>query len=95
MRASDEAKQIYLDALAAVLGPDCVADFKVELDCIERRYFREFDQRVLYMEAARLLPLGAEVVAIRQSRHRSTIYRRAERGREIVALLLHGATKPA
>lgn len=42
-------------------------------------------------EAARLLPLGADVVAIRQQCHRATAYRRALRAK-VVAPIPHSAT---
>ena len=94
MRASDAAKFQYLDALAAEYGADAARDFKVELDVLERRYTRECEGRNRDQEAARLLPLGAGVVAERQGCHRATAYRRADRAK-IVALLLHNATTAA
>ena len=82
MRASDAAKCQYLDTLSAILGPTCVNDFKVELDCIERRYFREFDQRILDREAARLLPLGIVTATERLGVCRATVYNRFNRARK-------------
>ena len=91
MRASDAAKCQYIETLAAILGSDSAADLKVEVEIIERRYFRDLERRLRCAEAARLLPLGAEVVAERQNCHRVTAYRRAARGK-VVALLFPVAT---
>lgn len=81
MRASDEAKGKYLESLAAILGADAAADFRVEWEILERRYMREYERRIQDREAANLLHMGAHIVAERQSCHRSTAYRRAERGK--------------
>jgi hypothetical protein len=54
------------------------------------RMKRETDQAITDREAARLLPLGADTVAMRQGCHRVTAYRRARRS--IVALLSPSAT---
>ncbi len=56
------------------------------------RMQRQAEREITCAEAARLLPLGAEKVAIRQGCHRVTAYRRARRA--IVALISPGATKP-
>lgn len=95
MKASDREATALYESLAAVIGAEAAGDFKVELDCILRRYLREYEQRVTDMEAARLLYVGADVLAGRFKCHRSTVYRRADRGREIVARENLDATKPA
>ena len=82
MRGSDEVKQTYLDAVAQVIGADSAADMKVEIDAIERRYFREFDQRILDREAARLLPLGIATAMDRLGVCKATVYNRFHRDRK-------------
>ena len=79
MRASDEAKNAYIATLAAILGADSAADLKVELEVLERRYFRELDQRILDREAARLLPLGIVTAMERLGVCKATVYNRTHR----------------
>lgn len=95
MRVSDEAMQKLVDALAAEVGAEAAADFEVEANCLIRRYRREQEQRTSDLEAARLLYVGAATLAERYNRHRSTIYRRAERGRKLSRDESKGATNPA
>lgn len=79
-----------LEALiAAVCGDD---ELQLEVGDALGRFRRRRDAAIIAQEAARLLPLGADIAAIRQRCHRSTIYRRARRA--IVALRSHDATKP-
>lgn len=68
-------------------------DERLELELGEAlgRFHARRDRQIRDMEAARLLPLGADVVASRQHCHRSTAYRRAGRVK-IVALISAGAT---
>jgi hypothetical protein len=68
-------------ALCEVMHDQCGAgaEFELALGELVGRYRRAHDARMRDAEAARLLPLGAEVVAIRQTCHRSTAYRRAAR----------------
>ena len=82
MRASDEAKNVYIATLAAILGAESAADLKVELEILERRYFRELDQRILDREAARLLPLGIVTATERLGVCRATVYNRYHRDRK-------------
>ena len=83
MKAS-EAKRIYLDSLAAIIGPLSAADMKVELDAIESRYLKEFERRVQDAEASRLLPLGPDIAAERLGVCRRSVYYMSERARKRV-----------
>ena len=60
-------------------------EFELDLGELVGRFRRKHDRAMLDAEAARLLPLGAVVVAERQECHRVTAYRRAARAK-IVAL---------
>lgn len=86
MATSDAKLREYIEALAAE-GHGGRALEDLEADNITRvgklRIAR--DRAIRDMEAARLLPLGAEIVAIRQNCHRSTAYRRAERAQIVAA----------
>jgi hypothetical protein len=86
MKASDREATALYESLAAVIGREAAGDFKVELDILLRRYLRDYQQRITDAEVARLLHTGAAELAERFECHRSTIYRRAERGRKVVAL---------
>jgi hypothetical protein len=70
-----------IDDLLADFPP--VARMKASADILTilLRAQREKEREISDMEAARLLPLGAEVVVQMQGCHRSTAYRRAERAR--------------
>jgi hypothetical protein len=66
-------------------------EFELELGELISKYRRQFHRRQQCLEAARLLPHGAEAIAERQGCHRSTGYRRARRA--IVAMLSQRATE--
>ena len=66
--------------IEAIDGDD---EFQIDLGDLVGRFIRKRDAAIRDMEAARLLPLGAEVVAIRQSCHRSTVYRRVSRANKV------------
>lgn len=95
MKSSDREATALYESLATTIGREAAGDFKVELDLLLRRYLREYEQRIACMEAARLLHVGAAELAERFECHRSTIYRRAERGRKVVALRPLACDKPA
>lgn len=96
MATSDDLLRDYMEALAAEgLDRHKLGDIEAELvgrvgrlRCIRDRLIRD-------MEAAKLLPGGAIPLAERQHCHRSTAYRRAERGRHVVAPLLTARDKSA
>lgn len=58
-------------------------DFEAELITQIGRLRIRRDQCIRDVEAARLIPLGAEVVVQRQGCHRSTAYRRASRAQKV------------
>lgn len=93
MKASDAAMSELCTSLAQEIGAG--VEFELELGELIGKYRRKHDRRMLESEAARLLPLGAEVVAERQSCHRVTAYRRAARARKVVAPKILSATNPA
>ena len=84
MSASNEAMAALCEVMRAEYGAS--VDFEVSLGELVSKYRRAHDARMRDMEAARLLPLGAEVVAIRQGCHRATAYRRSKRA-NVVALM--------
>lgn len=79
MAMTDEAMVRLCDAMREQYGAG--VEFELSLGELVGRYRRAYDQRQRDAEAARLLPLGAGVVAERQHCHRATAYRRAERAR--------------
>lgn len=86
MATSDDKLREWMESLAAEgIDRDALGD--VEADLIGRigRLRKRRDHGATVVEAARLLPYGADALAERQHCHRSTVYRRAERGRKIVA----------
>lgn len=88
MVSTDEAVANFCEAMAAKYGRD--EDFELALGQLVGKVRVAHERRMRDAEAAKLLPLGAEVVAIRQGCHRATIYRRAKRA--IVALKKLNAT---
>jgi hypothetical protein len=91
MADTDEAISRLCEVMAAKYGHD--PDFEMALGELVGRVRVAFDRRMRDAEAARLLPLGASVVAERQGCHRVTAYRRARRAK-IVARKSPGATNP-
>lgn len=90
MATSDELLQKFIEALAA---EGCITgDFEADVIGMVGRLRAARTRAIRDMEAARLLPLGAVVVATRQGCHRVTAYRRAKRA--IVAARLRDATQP-
>jgi hypothetical protein len=78
-----------LEALAAEgLERDALGDMEADLIGRVGRLRIKRDRALRDVEVARLLPHGAVPLAERQHCHRSTIYRRAERGRHVVATKL-------
>lgn len=75
---------------ALVAAVDGDAEFELDLGAVVGRWRAKQERAIRDQEAARLLPLGAEVVAMRQHCHRATAYRRAQRA--IVALRKLNAT---
>lgn len=76
---------------ALVVALDGDAEFEIALGEMVGRFRRRRDMEIQSREAARLLPLGADVVAMRQGCHRATVYRRAHRA-NVVAPILPSAT---
>lgn len=91
MSKSNQAMDALVEAMRAEYGAS--AEFEVELGGLIGRYRAKHQRALQAMQAAQLLPFGAEVVAIRQHCHRSTAYRRAKRAK-IVASNLPDATNP-
>ena len=79
MATSDDLMAKLCDALRAEIGS--TMDFDLDLGELVGRYRKRHERHMRDVEAARLLPLGAEVVAERQHCHRVTVYRRARRAR--------------
>lgn len=79
MATSDEA----IDLLCAAMLRDYGAgdDFQLALGDLVGRFRRKHERHILDMEAARLLPLGADVLMARLGGCRATQYNRAKRGR--------------
>jgi len=74
---TDEAMLKLCEAMRGQYGAG--DEFELQLGELVGRYRRAHDARMRDAEAARLLPLGAEIVAERQGCHRVTAYRRARR----------------
>ena len=70
-----------VDDLLADFPPAARMKASADILTILLRAQREKEREIADMEAARLLPLGADVVVEMQGCHRSTAYRRAERAR--------------
>lgn len=68
---------------ALVVALDGDEEFQLDLGELVGKFRRRQDQAIRDMEAARLLPLGASVAAIRQRCHRSTVYRRVSRAMKV------------
>lgn len=86
MATSDQLLRDYMEALAAEGIPaHAIGDMEADLIGKVGRLRILRDRHVRDMEAAKLLPHGAVPLAERQHCHRSTVYRRAERGRHVVA----------
>ena len=77
----NEAVSELCGALDTELGKD--DDFDLALGELIGKRRRRHDLAMRDAEAARLLPLGAEVVAERQHCHRATVYRRASRAKTV------------
>jgi hypothetical protein len=92
MAMTDDAMMRLCDAMREQYGAG--VEFELSLGELVGRYRRAFDRRQQDAEAARLLPLGPKVAAVRQRCHRSTIYRRVSRAKK-VARLMPSATKDA
>lgn len=82
MATSDELLIKFIESLAA---EGCVtADFEADVIGMVGKLRIARDRAIRDMEAARLLPYGARVLAERQQCDRVTIYRRAKRGRALL-----------
>lgn len=77
MCMTDEAMAKLSDAMREKFGAG--SEFELALGELVGKYRRAHDAAMRDQEAARLLPLGAEVVAIRQGCCRATAYNRARR----------------
>lgn len=90
MAASDEILQRLIESLSA---EGCeTGDFEADVIGMVGRLRKARERAIRDREAAQLLPLGAEVAAIRQECHRSTVYRRVSRFQK-VARQMPNATK--
>ncbi len=72
----------WLDSLRPRFGSERVNELDEGIQTLLTRLARRHAQDMLDIEAARLLPLGAEVVADRQGVCRATAYNRAARGNQ-------------
>lgn len=90
MAMTDKAMLELSEAMRQQYGAG--AEFELALGELIGRYRRAHEQRMKDIQAASLLPLGAEVVAIRQHCHKSTVYRRVSRANK-VARQKHNATE--
>lgn len=80
MAASDYLR-LYMESLAAEgLDPDALGDLEADIIGRVGRMRITRDRAHQCAEAARLLHEGVDALAERQHCHRSTAYRRAERG---------------
>jgi hypothetical protein len=92
MATSDELLIKLIETLAA---EGCVtADFEADVVGMVGKLRIARDRAIRDMEAARLLPHGAQPLSERQHCHRSTVYRRAERGRRLSRYMQPAATLP-
>jgi hypothetical protein len=80
MKASEREALALYESLAVTIGPDAGGDFLVELRCLMKRYLRDYEQRRLDDQAARLSRIGSGAIALRQGCHRVTAWRRKNRG---------------
>jgi hypothetical protein len=69
-----------MEALVAAIDGD--DEFQLALGDLVGRFRRRRERAILDMEAARLLPLGAMIVAERQGCCRATVYNRVHRARK-------------
>lgn len=77
---------------ALVAATDADEQCQVEIGDALGRFRARRDRAIRDQEAARLLPLGAEIAATRAHCHRATIYRRVSRFQK-VARQIPDATK--
>jgi hypothetical protein len=82
MSTSDDLLRQLIEALAAEGCSTGLGDYEVESITRIGRMRIARDRAIQDMEAARLLPLGAMVVAERQGCCRATAYNRAKRARK-------------
>lgn len=85
MAMTDKAMLELCEAMRSQYGAG--AEFELALGELVGKFRRAHDRRMQDVEAARLLPLGAEVVALRQGCHRVTAYRRAKRAKVVAPIL--------
>lgn len=79
MGSINAAKEALCDVMRSEV---CAGDkFRDALDELIKRHCELHDRRMRDIEADRLLPLGADVVRIRQGCCRATAYNRAKRAR--------------
>lgn len=91
----DEQKFLaWIESLQAHYGHDATDDFRADVLGKLGRMERKRSQDIRDMEAAKLLPSGADKVVELQGCHLSTVYRRASRA-EILARKMHAATNRA
>lgn len=85
MYGDEQALLRWLESLGEKFGRQAVEDFHADLTGRLSKMARRHEQDVRDMEAARLLPLGADTVMERQGGCRATAYNRAKRGREMLS----------
>jgi len=78
---SDEAMEALCTAMLRDYGAG--VEFELALGELIGRFRRRHERNVLDVEAARLLPLGADVLMARFGGCRATQYNRAKRGRTL------------
>lgn len=85
MYGDEQAFLRWLESLGDKFGRQAAEDFRADLIGRLAKMARRHEQDVRDMEAARLLPHGADAVMGRQGGCRATAYNRAKRGREILS----------
>lgn len=90
MATTDELlEQLIMSLVAEGCTP---GDFEAECIRVIGKLRTARNRAIREMEAAQLLHTGADNIAARQRCHRSTVYRRAQRGR-LSRYMQHDATK--
>lgn len=79
MKAEDKLRELTEALAEEGCDRDKAGDLEARIIMDINRLRRQRDQAIRDMQAASLLPEGAQVVVIRQGCHRSTAYRRAQR----------------
>lgn len=85
MYGNEQNFNAWMDSLRPIFGSASVDDFHASVIGLLAKMHRRREQDIRDMEAARLLPLGAEAVVSAQGICRSAAYKRASRGRKMLS----------